>query len=99
MWPASLGWPALTLRRSVPLFSQLHDPSEVVPILKPSEGYRLDGQYFKVCYESPTVDFKEHARVIELTVLAARGRVHVIAGVGGNATSEAPGMTSAVWWP
>src|SRR5204863_1093853 len=39
--------------------------------------------------ESPTVDLKEHARVIELTVHAARGRVHVIAGVGANATSEA----------
>src|SRR3989440_2561631 len=39
--------------------------------------------------ESPAVDFKEHARVIELTVHAARGRCHVIAGVGGNATTEA----------
>lgn len=39
--------------------------------------------------ESPTVDFKEHARVIELTVQAARGRVPVIAGTGANATSEA----------
>jgi 4-hydroxy-tetrahydrodipicolinate synthase len=39
--------------------------------------------------ESPTVDFNEHARIIELTVEYARGRVPVIAGVGGNATSEA----------
>lgn len=39
--------------------------------------------------ESPTVDFKEHARVIELTVEFARSRVPVIAGVGGNATTEA----------
>jgi len=39
--------------------------------------------------ESPTVDFKEHARVMELTVQFARGRVPVIAGVGANATSEA----------
>jgi 4-hydroxy-tetrahydrodipicolinate synthase len=39
--------------------------------------------------ESPTVDFKEHARILELTVNTARGRVHVIGGVGGNATSEA----------
>ena len=39
--------------------------------------------------ESPTVDFKEHARVIELTVQFARGRVPVIAGTGGNATTEA----------
>ena len=39
--------------------------------------------------ESPTLDFPEHERVIELTVQTARGRAPVIAGVGGNATSEA----------
>jgi 4-hydroxy-tetrahydrodipicolinate synthase len=39
--------------------------------------------------ESPTLSFEEHKRVIELTVEVARGRVPVIAGVGGNATSEA----------
>src|SRR5438552_13838382 len=39
--------------------------------------------------ESPTLDFPEHERVIELTVQAAAGRVPVIAGVGGNATTEA----------
>src|SRR4029078_1890859 len=39
--------------------------------------------------ESPTVDLKEHARIIELTVHTARGRCHVIAGVRANATSEA----------
>jgi 4-hydroxy-tetrahydrodipicolinate synthase len=39
--------------------------------------------------ESPTVDMKEHARLIELTVQHANGRVPVIAGAGANATSEA----------
>src|SRR5881227_1743918 len=39
--------------------------------------------------ESPTLDFPEHERVIELTVQTARRRVPVIAGVGGNATEEA----------
>lgn len=39
--------------------------------------------------ESPTVDFKEHARVIELVVEFAAGRVPVIPGTGGNATAEA----------
>jgi 4-hydroxy-tetrahydrodipicolinate synthase len=39
--------------------------------------------------ESPTLDFDEHFRVIELTVKHAAGRVPVIAGVGGNATDEA----------
>jgi 4-hydroxy-tetrahydrodipicolinate synthase len=39
--------------------------------------------------ESPTLDFKEHARVIELSVQYAAGRVPVIAGTGANATAEA----------
>ena len=39
--------------------------------------------------ESPTVDMKEHARLIELTVQYVNGRIPVIAGVGANATSEA----------
>src|SRR4051812_66554 len=39
--------------------------------------------------ESPTLDFPEHEHVIEVTVDVSRGRVPVIAGVGGNATSEA----------
>ena len=39
--------------------------------------------------ESPTLDFPEHERVIELTVDAVRGRVAVIAGTGANATTEA----------
>src|SRR5918994_307808 len=39
--------------------------------------------------ESPTLDFPEHERVIELTVEASRGRVPVIAGTGANATTEA----------
>jgi 4-hydroxy-tetrahydrodipicolinate synthase len=39
--------------------------------------------------ESPTVDMKEHARLIELTVQFVNGRIPVIAGVGANATSEA----------
>jgi 4-hydroxy-tetrahydrodipicolinate synthase len=39
--------------------------------------------------ESPTLDFPEHKRVIDLTVQAAVGRIPVIAGTGGNATAEA----------
>jgi 4-hydroxy-tetrahydrodipicolinate synthase len=39
--------------------------------------------------ESPTLDFREHERVIELTVQTAKGRVPVVAGTGGNATTEA----------
>src|SRR2546423_9673841 len=39
--------------------------------------------------ESPTLDLREHERVIELTVQCARGRVPVIAGVGANSTDEA----------
>src|SRR3954467_15490031 len=39
--------------------------------------------------ESPTLDFAEHERVISLTVEYAKKRVPVIAGTGGNATTEA----------
>jgi 4-hydroxy-tetrahydrodipicolinate synthase len=39
--------------------------------------------------ESPTLDFPEHERVIELTIKHVAGRVPVIAGVGANSTTEA----------
>lgn len=39
--------------------------------------------------ESPTLDFPEHERVIELTVEIVNKRVPVIAGTGANATAEA----------
>jgi len=43
--------------------------------------------------ESPTLDFEEHKQVIEVSVEAARGRIQVIAGTGGNATAEALALT------
>jgi 4-hydroxy-tetrahydrodipicolinate synthase len=39
--------------------------------------------------ESPTLNFDEHKRVVEITIEAARGRVPVIAGTGSNSTAEA----------
>jgi 4-hydroxy-tetrahydrodipicolinate synthase len=45
--------------------------------------------------ESATLDVDEHVAVIAATVKAARGRVPVIAGAGGNATSEALTLTRA----
>ncbi len=39
--------------------------------------------------ESPTVDVDEHAELIRVAVEHAAGRLPVIAGVGGNSTSEA----------
>jgi 4-hydroxy-tetrahydrodipicolinate synthase len=45
--------------------------------------------------ESATLDVDEHVAVISATVKAARGRVPVIAGAGGNATSEALSLTKA----
>jgi len=39
--------------------------------------------------ESPTVDFDEHAEILRVSVEHAAGRIPVIAGVGGNSTSEA----------
>jgi 4-hydroxy-tetrahydrodipicolinate synthase len=43
--------------------------------------------------ESPTVDVDEHATLIRVAVEHAAGRVPVIAGAGGNATSEAIELT------
>lgn len=45
--------------------------------------------------ESATLDVEEHVAVIAATVKAAHGRVPVIAGAGGNATSEALELTRA----
>ena len=45
--------------------------------------------------ESPTLDYEEHARVIELSVMLAAGKVKVLAGTGGNSTSEAIYLTKA----
>src|SRR5258708_10852589 len=45
--------------------------------------------------ESATLDMDEHARVIAATVKAAKGRVPVVAGAGGNATTEALMLTRA----
>ncbi|MDP3789178.1 MAG: 4-hydroxy-tetrahydrodipicolinate synthase [Candidatus Omnitrophota bacterium] len=39
--------------------------------------------------ESPTLNYEEHDRVIELTVELAKGRIPVIAGTGSNSTEEA----------
>jgi 4-hydroxy-tetrahydrodipicolinate synthase len=43
--------------------------------------------------ESPTVDPEEHGELIRVAVDAARGRVPVIAGTGGNSTAEAIELT------
>ncbi len=43
--------------------------------------------------ESPTLDYEEHLRVIELTVTYAGGRVTVMAGTGANSTREAIYLT------
>jgi len=39
--------------------------------------------------ESPTVDYDEHIHIITLSVKCAAGRIKVLAGTGGNSTSEA----------
>jgi 4-hydroxy-tetrahydrodipicolinate synthase len=43
--------------------------------------------------ESPTLDYDEHIRVIELSVKLAAGKIKVLAGTGGNATKEAIYLT------
>ena len=45
--------------------------------------------------ESATLDVDEHVAVISAMVKAARGRVPVVAGAGGNATTEALQLTRA----
>ena len=44
--------------------------------------------------ESPTVDFDEHEKIVEVTIEACRGKVKVIAGTGANSTSEALQLTT-----
>ena len=43
--------------------------------------------------ESPTLNVKEHLKVIEVTVETCNGRCEVIAGTGANATEEAKELT------
>jgi 4-hydroxy-tetrahydrodipicolinate synthase len=43
--------------------------------------------------ESPTVDYDEHIRIIELSVKFAGGKIKVLAGTGGNSTKEAVYLT------
>src|SRR3989442_279571 len=43
--------------------------------------------------ESPTVTYDEHVHIIALSVRFARGKVKVLAGTGGNSTSEAIYLT------
>ena len=43
--------------------------------------------------ESPTLNYEEHEKVIEIVIDAAKGRVPVIAGTGSNSASEAIELT------
>jgi 4-hydroxy-tetrahydrodipicolinate synthase len=43
--------------------------------------------------ESPTVDYAEHIHIIALSVKFAAGKIKVLAGTGGNSTSEAIYLT------
>src|SRR5215475_8618265 len=43
--------------------------------------------------ESPTVDYDEHVRIIERSVKFAAGKIKVLAGTGGNSTTEAVYLT------
>ncbi|MES1180930.1 MAG: 4-hydroxy-tetrahydrodipicolinate synthase, partial [Verrucomicrobiota bacterium] len=45
--------------------------------------------------ESPTVDYDEHVRIIELSVKFAAGKIKVLAGTGANSTTEAISLTKA----
>ena len=43
--------------------------------------------------ESPTLDYEEHEKVVEISVETARKRIKVIAGTGANSTREALDLT------
>src|ERR1035437_11113397 len=43
--------------------------------------------------ESPTVDYEEHVHIIERSVAFGGGKIKVLAGTGGNSTSEAIYLT------
>src|SRR5712671_2096996 len=43
--------------------------------------------------ESPTVNYEEHIQIIALSVKFAAGKIKVLAGTGGNSTSEAIYLT------
>jgi 4-hydroxy-tetrahydrodipicolinate synthase len=43
--------------------------------------------------ESPTVNYDEHVKIIELSVRFAEGKIKVLAGTGGNSTTEAVYLT------
>ena len=43
--------------------------------------------------ESPTVDYEEHLHIIALTIKFVAGKIKVLAGTGGNSTSEAVYLT------
>src|SRR6201988_4580411 len=43
--------------------------------------------------ESPTVNYDEHVRIIALSVKFSAGKIKVLAGTGGNSTSEALYLT------
>jgi 4-hydroxy-tetrahydrodipicolinate synthase len=45
--------------------------------------------------ESPTVDFDEHKELIRVAVDHAKGRIPIVAGTGGNSTSEAVELTES----
>ena len=45
--------------------------------------------------ESPTLDYEEHIQVIEAAIEVADGKVKVLAGTGGNSTTEAVYLTKA----
>src|SRR2546422_3954593 len=43
--------------------------------------------------ESPTVNYEEHSHIVALSVKFARGKIKILAGTGGNSTSEAIYLT------
>ncbi len=86
----------MTIQGSIPAIvtPMLDDGSLDLPRLKSLLDWHVAEGTDGICVvgttgESPTVDFDEHCKLIETTVAHVAGRIPVIAGTGGNATSEA----------
>jgi 4-hydroxy-tetrahydrodipicolinate synthase len=70
------------------------DEAALQRIIRMQIGARIDGIVpVGTTGESPTVDYDEHIRIIELAVKFAAGKLKVMAGTGGNSTSEAIYLT------
>ncbi|NBV85656.1 MAG: 4-hydroxy-tetrahydrodipicolinate synthase [Verrucomicrobia bacterium] len=77
-----------------PFLNQLFDEAAFIQLIEAQIESGITGIVpVGTTGESPTLDYEEHHRVIELAVQTARARCKVIAGTGSNCTKEAVALT------